>query len=175
MSQYGASVGITLIRNKIRDELAAALAQVSSAFPDGIASYEKPIEPVFLFSDTEVYRCPAIFLLVDSFDSQKQALGQNFILDRYTVICSCVVENLNSREAVTLLAYRYQAALRIVLDQSNLVYNDGTADRVKIEVRVKSGQFSKEWINANTAASAGRGFRKEIALALSVEHAENFS
>jgi len=175
VSQYGASVMIQLIADKIAAGLPAALQQVSDAFPDGKGTYQIPQEPLFIFGDAEVYTCPAIFLVAKNFKTQKAQKGQNYIQDVFTVLCSCVVETIDDREALTHQVYRYQSALRIILDQMEATYNDGIADRVKIFCRVAGGEFSQTWTKSDDKNAAGAGFRKEIALELSVDHAENFS
>lgn len=155
-----------LIKNYIIANIDAALAQVRNDRPDALVGTSTP-QAYFFFETANAYRTPAIFIIADNIDFRKTVQGANHISAMTTYKISVVVED-RAEEYLTTKAWRYQAALHLVLDQTEIT---DVPDNVKIVIVVTQASFSPTFTSAGTQPN---NFRKEILLNCEVYHYENF-
>lgn len=163
----GAEIAVSLIEQKIKDEISTALAAVRTERNDPIVTTEPPRE-YFQFEMAHVYRAPAIFTIIQGMDLRNEQMGANHVNAMDDIVVAVVVEDrITSR--VVKKAWRYQAALMQILHQVSLTSSN---DAVRLFSRVQSCEFSGI-INLKDEKSAESVFRKEMSLRLQVEHIEN--
>jgi hypothetical protein len=158
-----------LVRDCLRTNLPAALANVDAQRPDGKVSLEAP-KSYFFHDRVAGYKTPAVFLVADEIDTRKAQKGANFIAAMTRLNVSTVLEDKDA-DLLTIRSYRYQDALHEVLDQTRLTTTDLT---VTLIVVVTKFAFSPLYSNAVNRDESQAIFRKEILTELEIEHYENF-
>lgn len=167
-SAYGlAETIVGLLQDSMKTNIATTLANVKELRPGGLVTLEVPKE-YFIYNVANVYRCPAVFTIIQDQNIRDNVEKANFINSNCTVLVAVVVED-RTGAGVTKKAWRYQAALMPILHQVSLTNIDGT---VRIFSRVSNCQFSGV-IHLKDEKSAEAVFRKEVSLKLIVEHIEN--
>lgn len=162
-------ITVELIAQNIRENIAAALAEVAADRVLPIA-IPKPLN-VFTYVPVSVFRPPAIIVNGEEIDFRLGEKKANFIdaVMRINVVAIC-----EDREGPTLqyAAYRYQAALHKILAQTHLYNADKT---VHIVCKVETARFSSIYTNAQQQGNVQGVFRKEVVLELDVEHYEKLA
>jgi hypothetical protein len=161
-----AEVATNLIIARIKSEIAAALADVRTDRVDGKVSTEVP-RNYFIYEKAIGFQAPAVFVICQEMDFRKAERGANHInaVSRFGV--SVLIEDIDC-DRLTIKAWRYQAALHKILDQTHL---DDVDETMKIVVKVNNASFSPVFTNAGESPN---NFRKEVVLNCDVEHYESF-
>ncbi len=154
------------IRDHIKTNIAGILASLRTERGDAKVSTEPP-QSYFIYERAKQYKTPACFVVLRDMDFQKSATGANHITARAGVTVSIVVED-KDREKLTIKAWRYQAALHELLDQTIL---DVTG--TKIFLIVQDASFSPIF-TVDTAATSDGVFRQEMALSVEAQGREGF-
>lgn len=164
-----AELDVQLVQAEIKASIGAALADVAvdrgSAYP--VISLELP-RSYFTYPKIKGYDAPAVFTLVDYIDFRKEVMGANHINAITRMNVAVLIED-TTEDRLELKAWRYQAALDKVLDQTSLT---SLTDNVKIVVVVKRATFSG--IEQRQESAAEKMFRKEVNLECDIYHYENF-
>lgn len=155
-----------LIRDCIKANIAAELAALRTDRSDNSVGTEIP-QNYFFYENANVYRSPAIFIIADTMDFRKTEMGANHINARTLYKVSAVIED-RSEDYLTIKAWRYQAVLHEILDQTEL---EDTVENVKIVITVSEATFSPTFTTSGTQPN---NFRKEVLLNCEVYHFENF-
>ena len=162
---------VSLISGYIQTNITAALASIASIHPNDEVTTESPSsESYFYFEPAHAYRCPAVWVVDDSMDFRQNETRANFINSMLSINVTVKVED-SDMSLLTLKAWRYQAALHSLLDQTPLVSAD---QAVSIKVRVKRIKPSGLYTYANPQPEEMATFYKEYMLQLDVEFFENF-
>lgn len=159
---------VDLIVSQIQTNIAAALTQVRTDRNDPRIDTQVPRD-YFISETYDPYQCPAIFVVCEDVDWQKEQMGANFIAARAHVKVFCVVEDVKT-EVLTRMTQRYEAALQVVLDQVSLT---SANSKVKMISVVKRSKFSNVFRQGSSQGSESP-YRKEVLLELDVMHYENF-
>lgn len=167
MSAYqGIEIAVELIQTHIQTSIAAALVAVRAERNDPIVSTEPPRD-YFIYEEAHAYRAPAIYILADDQKILNREKGANYLAARDYILVNVIIEDRVARLA-TKKAWRYQAALLKVLHEVVLTTSDNTLRLFSI---VENCKFSA--VTLKDPKSADAVFRKEVSLALEVEHIEN--
>jgi hypothetical protein len=172
-TKYLIEFTVDAIQKKLEDDIEAALLAVETLHQTGLAASNQvavscePPRDYYIFETQRAYRTPAVFLIADSIDFQKER-GANFIDAKVRIYCSVVIEDRDANR-LTRKAWRYQAALTQVLDQAVLQNVDG---QLKMVVKVSDAAFSPLASVSTDPSDRGAVFRKEVSLTLTVEHFE---
>lgn len=159
---------VKLIKTAIETNIASKLAAVSTDRNDFVVPLPPP-ESYFFYPRAAGYRPPAVFIIAEGFDKEKPR-GANHISAKVDVHVNVVIEELN-RDNLLLSAWRYQAALDEILDQTEL---EDSAQKVKIVILVSKCEFSPEYTESDDPENSMAVFRKEVSLQLEVHHFEGF-
>jgi hypothetical protein len=172
-TKYLIEFTVDAIQKKLQDDIETALTDVETLHQNGLQaapviplSSEKPRD-YYIFETQRAYRTPAVFLIADSIDFQKER-GGNFIDAKVRIYCSVVIEDKDA-DRLTRKAWRYQAALTQVLDQAVL---QNSTNQIKMVVKVSDAAFSPLASVSTDPSDRGAVFRKEVSLTLTVEHFE---
>lgn len=169
MSSYKLTeITVNLIIAHIKANISGALSDVRTDRADAKVSTEPPVS-FFRYYDPgpKVYRPPAVLVISKSFDFRLSE-GPNYIYGLETVDVGILVED-HDRDALTLKAWRYQAALAKLLNNTALTNAGNT---VKIVTKLIRYNFSEPYTDAGKKGSTVSVFRKEVVLELEVEHYE---
>jgi hypothetical protein len=153
----------------IRQNIESALASIRTDRSDARIATPKPKE-YFISSNNDPYSAPAVFVVAEDIDWQKEQTGANFVNAKARINVSIVVED-RTVEILTRMVYRYATALKTVLDQTNLTSSNS---KVKMTVVVKRTSFSALYTTAQKANETSGVFRKEALLECEVVHFEKF-
>lgn len=162
--------GVQLIENYIKDNITAALAAVAAIRPGDVTTESPSSESYFPYFKAHGYRCPAIFVVDDGMDFRQSETKANFINAMFSVNVSVKVED-KTMDLLTVKAWRYQAALHSLLDQTTLATQDG---KVNLVSRVRKIEPDGPYTYGNDEADETATFFKEYMLKLDVEFFENF-
>lgn len=172
-TKFLAEIAVDVVTKKIQDEIAFAL-QNTEALHSSILTATPPVnlscEPprsYFIYETPLTFRAPAVFLIADSIDFRKER-GANFVDAALKLYCSIVIEDKDA-ERLTRKAWRYQAALNQVLDQSILTI---PGHEFKMVVKVTDAAFSPIASLPTDPNDRSAVFRKEVSLTLTVENYE---
>jgi hypothetical protein len=155
-----------MIQDYIKANISTALVNVRSERNDPIVSTEPPNE-YFIYEEAHAYRAPAVYILAQDEKVLNSEKGSNYFAARDSIIVNVIVED-RIKTRVTKKAWRYQAALLAVLHETILTSSDNALRLFSI---VEDCQFSP--VTLKDPKSADAVFRKEVSLALQVEHIEN--
>ena len=156
----------SLLLDEIKANIDAALTAIRNERNDPIVSTEPPIS-YFIFAPSNILRCPAVIIVVDSADIPEETTGANHINGVVSIFVSVVVEDREA-DLLTIKAERYQAALFRILHRKTL---QDAVKNVKIYSRVRKLNYSP--IYTTKAEDPMGEFRKEVVLELTVKHFEN--
>lgn len=162
-------LGETTVRSiqaHIKANIATALADLRTERGDAKVSTEPP-QSYFIYETAKGYKTPACFTILRDMNFQKAEMGANHITARASITVSILVED-KDREKLTIKAWRYQAALHELLDQTIL---DVTG--AKIFLIVTDAQFSPVFTADKSTGPQGV-FRQEMALIVEAQHREGF-
>lgn len=149
----------------------AALASTRTDRADALVSTEPPQrQSYFIFRSARVYRPPAIFVISDRFDDKKLENQANMINGVLSMRISAVVED-KDQERLTIKAWRYESALRSLLDETSLQSADG---KLKLVIVIKGSDYSPHFTNDVKDGSLQAAFRKEVSLDCDVNLFENY-
>lgn len=165
---YLAETSVREIETLIKANIVSVLAALRTDRGDAKVSTEPP-QSYFIFEEAKGYRTPAVFIIARSIDFQKEAYGANHITAKIDVGVSVLVED-KEKDKLAVKAWRYQAALHEILDQSII---EVTGDKAKLFLIVKSADFSPVFTVDGLKGSSGV-FRKEVALTVEVQQRESF-
>jgi len=127
-------------------------------------------ENYFIAPKQHGYRCPAVFIIDENTDFRQTETKANFINAVMNINVTIKVEDQNSA-LLTIKAWRYQAALHQVLDQTPIASADSA---VKILSKVRRITPSGIYSYQNSEADSTASFYKEYELQLEVDFFENF-
>lgn len=162
----GVEIAVQLIVDQIKANISNALVAVRTERNDPIVSTEPPNE-YFIYEEAHAYRAPAVFVIARSQNIRNAEKGANFINALDLILVNVIVEDrIASR--VTKKAWRYQCALMEVLHLVTLTTSDSA---LRLFSRVENCEFSP--VTLKDPKSPEAVFRKEMSLALEVEHIEN--
>lgn len=156
---------IAYLRTNIED----ALASVRSDRADARIATPKPVQ-YFVSEQTDPHQCPAVFVIPDNIDWQKEQKGANFAPGKTRINISVVCED-RVTETLTRMVYRYAAAVKTLADQTNLT---SANNKVTMAVVVNRTSFSPLYTDAQKKGQTSGVFRKEVVLECDVFHYENF-
>lgn len=165
-SQKLVEIDSYLIRDYIKANIGAALAEVRTDRADSMVTTEVPAN-YFFFEKAQGYKAPCVFIICTDVDFRKDEMNANFVNAAFRYTVSVVIED-RAEDYLTVKAWRYQAALHKILDQTQL---EDPSQSVKATLVVKNASFSPLFSNAGTAPQV---FRKEVALEIDVNHFESF-
>jgi hypothetical protein len=151
------------IENLIKDNIAAALADIRTDRPDNFVNTELPAS-YFIYPKAIGYLTPCIFVIGRNVNFL-QARGQNHINAQVAIQVSIVVEE-QSAERLTYKCWRYNDALHSILDQAELTSTDG---KIKNKIKVVTTEFGD---TVQIKSQIESPFRMETMLVLEVEHFE---
>lgn len=157
-----------LILAKLQSDLPGALNQVNTdrtTLGDQAGIGIPPPREYLIFEKAQNYNAPSIYVICRSIDFMKER-GANHINARMEFGVSALVEAQREVQ-VTVAAWRYQAAIHKILDQT--ILTDSTAN-VRIVCVARSADFSETFSNADTGRQGV--FRKEALLMFNVESYE---
>jgi hypothetical protein len=161
-------IAVDLITAQIKANIPDALAEVRTSRDDAYVTTEPPLS-YFDYPHAYAYRSPAIFVIVENIDFRLDR-GPNCISAKLKVNVNVVVED-KDMSRLTAKAYRYQAALNRVLQQTRLTSSDNSVVYI---VKVIRAEYSPIYTNAQAAGDPTGVFRKEVLLECEVENYENF-
>lgn len=157
-----------LIIDKIKADIADALLDIRTDRADAAVTTELP-RAYYTYNSAFPYRCPAVFVVCESVDFNKD-FGANHVNAIVKMRVAVIVEDKDLR-LLTIKAYRYQAALHKILNQTQLINNDNS---VLLTTIIRGATFSPEFTLAQVK-DEGRGmFQKEVALDIDCIHREKF-
>lgn len=162
-----AEVASVMIRDCIKANISAALAGVRTLHPGGKVTTEDPVN-YFFFEKAQAFQCPAVFIICQDIDFRKEEMRANHVNAKDNFGISILIED-KDQEALTIKAWRYQAALHEILDERQLTIE--TPNNIKLVIEVVRATFSPIF---TTAGAEPNNFRKEILLDCDVYHYENF-
>jgi hypothetical protein len=157
---------VLMIEAHIQSNIVAALVEVSTDRADNLVSMEPPAS-YFRFPSAVGYRSPAVFIIAEEMDMRLSG-GQNFVQALANVNVAVLVED-KDYYALTLKAWRYQAALVKLLHEVQLDSVDG----VRLVSKVGRISFSSIYPGDRREDDPDEIFRKEVVVELDVEHYEN--
>lgn len=158
----------SMIMALIKANIASELAAIRSDRNDPTVKTNPPVD--YLIYETNLtYKCPCIFVIVDSFEPQDDQLNPNHVNAKVKVFVSAVVE-AQEAYALTITTERYQAALFKILQWATLTDTD---NNVKLWSRVLRCAFSPIYTKDKKQSDNLGNFRKEVSLELEVKHYEN--
>lgn len=165
-----AEIAVDLIEAHIKANIGTALTEVRTARADAFVTTEVP-QSYFIYPKPTPwgYRCPAVFVIVENIDF-KLDRGQNHINSRMKINVAVLVED-KDLDHLTVKAYRYQAALNKILEETAL---SDAALTVRYIVKVIRAEYSTVYSNAQRDGDPQGAFRKEVLLELEVEDFEQF-
>lgn len=155
-----------MIKNCIETNIAAALQLVRNDHTDQLVNTNPP-QAYFFYETSKALRTPAVFIIADSMDFKLEERMANHINAETFFKISVVIED-RAEDYLTIKAWRYQAALHHVLNQTEI---EDTTANVKIVITVREARFSPVFTDSGTQPN---NFRKEVSLDCKVEHYENF-
>ena len=158
---------VELVENTVRNNIAAALAEVSTDRADNLVSLETPYS-YFRFPSARAFRAPAVFTIAEELDFRLPQ-GQNFIGASARISVAIICED-KDHFLLTQKVWRYQAALTKVLWNTAVLSSD---NRVKIVCKVVRNTFSSIFPRDRREDDSEEVFRKEVVCDLEVEHYEN--
>ena len=162
---------VTLIVQYLRTNINAALQAIALIHPDDLVTLEPPpSSSYFPFEKAHGYQCPAIFVVDDGMDFRQAEKGANYIDALLAVNVTVKVED-SDMTLLTMKAWRYQAALQSLLDQTPLASLDG---KVKLYSKVKGIKPSGTYTYGNSEEDETATFFKEYTLNLAIDFFENF-
>jgi hypothetical protein len=169
MGRHLTEWAVDLVTAKVKADIADALASVNSTLPPDapMLSYEAPRD-YFTYPKAMGYRTPACFVIADRVDFQKREKAANYINANVRLNLTVLIEDKDA-DKITRKAYRYQAALHELLDQTQVVSADG---KVKITVVVQNAGYSALYSNTDDPNAPGAVYRKEVSLELDCYHYE---
>ena len=159
-------IGVQLIETHIKTNIAAALADVRTDRADARVTTEVP-KSYFRFARARGYDSPAVFVIAEGFDFRATE-GWNYVYGTHDIKVAVLVED-RDRYNLTTKAWRYQAALTKLLDQTTLQSGDGS---VKIVSKILRNTFSGIFSEAADTENPMTVFHKEVICELEVEHYE---
>jgi hypothetical protein len=165
---------VDVISKKIQDDISTALLDTETLHSAGLTATQpinlscEPPRSYFIYETPLTFRAPAVFLIADSIDFRKER-GANFIDAALKLYCSVVIEDKDA-DRLTRKAWRYQAALNQVLDQSILTI---PGYQFKMVVKVTDAAFSPIASLPTDPNDRSAVFRKEVSLTLTVENYES--
>lgn len=155
-----------LVMSKIKADIATALADLRTDRNDPQVTTDPP-KSYFIFDGAHTYKCPAVFVVVDSMEIPEDATGANHVNAIVKMYVSVVIEDREA-DKLTIKSERYQAALFQILHWATL---EDDPKNVKVFVRITRCEFSPLYTKVR---GEGLGeFRKEVSLELEVKHFEN--
>jgi len=158
-----------LIEDHIKANIEAALIDIRTDRADAIVNTELP-KSYYRYAGVESYRCPMVMIVADTIDFQKER-GANHINAVIRTKVAVVVEDKNLL-LLNIKAWRYQAALDKILDQTAITSLDG---KLKIVPIIRNATFSPEFTTeAQGLDPAMKSFQKEVILEIDVQHYEGF-
>ena len=159
-------ISVDLIQTHLKTNIATALTDVRTDRADAKVTTEPP-RSYFIFPRAKGYRLPAVFTIAEESDFRLET-GPNFINALEKINVSVLIED-KDRGSLTIKAWRYQAALAKLLNNTALT---NVGNTVKIVTKLVRNSFSPIYTNAADEESTAAVFRKEVVLELDVEHYE---
>lgn len=155
----------TLIRDNIKANISTALGNIRTDRADAFVTTEIPQS--YYFYEAQGYRSPVVFIIADNINFRKEERGANFISATIRYNISVLIED-RTEPYLTTKAWRYQAALHEVLDQTQLA---DSGSKIKVITIVKRATFSPTFTKSGESPAL---FRKEVLLECDAEIYENF-
>src|SRR6185503_5784677 len=138
-----------------RTNVDATLAALRTDRDDPRISTTKPVN-YFISDQSQPYQCPAVFVIADEIDWQKEQKGANFVNAKARINVSIVCEDRNT-EILTRAVYRYMNAFKTMADQTNLTSQNS---KVKMTIVVNRTRFSPLYSNAQKKGETAGVFKK---------------
>ena len=167
MSRHLVETAVDAIIGKLKTDLPAALADVRLNRGDNLVTMEAPRD-YYMYPRAKGYRAPAVFVIGDRIDFQKDRKGANHVNAAIRVNVSVLVEDKDA-ERLMRKSYRYQAAVHQVLDQQPLTSLDG---EVRMTLVIQNAAFSGLYSNLEPGDPQAV-YRQEISLELDCFQFEN--
>lgn len=167
MSRHLVETAVDAIIGKLKTDLPTALADVRLNRGDNLVTMEAPRD-YYVYPRAKGYRSPAVFVIGDRIDFQKDRKGANHVNAAIRVNVSVLVEDKDA-ERLMRKSYRYQAAVHQVLDQQPLTSLDGA---VRMTLVIQNAAFSGLYSNLEPGDPQAV-YRQEISLELDCFQFEN--
>ena len=167
-SRETVEIATDLILKEIKSNIEAALVDVRADRSDPSVSTEAP-RSYYIYAGALSYQAPAVFVICDTIDFQKDE-GANHLNSRMEFKVAVVVEDYDMVK-LTKKAWRYQAALHKILDQTQLLSDSG---KEKLTLVIEFASFSPEFTDSGAPGNERMMYRKEIMLEVTVRHFEGF-
>jgi len=155
-----------LIIKQVKDNIDASLALVRVDRDDSDVQLTG-FEDYFPYEPANLYRKPALYVVVEEMDLRKRQKKANFVSALVYVNASIVVEE-RTLDLLTKKVERYQAAVHNILDNQTLL---NEAQTLKCHVLVTGASFSP--VYTDTQDKDDGKFIKEAIMKLEVEHYES--
>ena len=159
---------VNLIVPYIQANIGAALNVVAANVGRPNVSLENPKE-YFIYPKPHGYKPPCVFVLADEMDFRITQQKANFINAKDKFKISILIEDQDA-ENITYKSWRYLSAMDAVLDQAELLSEDGS---LQLKIVVYRASFTPIWSRDESSGDGGK-YRREIVLECEVEHNENF-
>lgn len=159
---------VNMITDKIKADIAAALAEVRTDRNDPIVSTAPP-KKYFIYDHAKGYDCPYVYVICNTHKMNNAERGANHLNTTAIVHVSVVVED-RVKDLLVIKSWRYQAALHKILHETELTSSDNL---VTLKIKVSEMGFSPEYSGLEDKSASGSVFRKEVVLSCEVEHYEN--
>jgi hypothetical protein len=151
-------ISVDAIIAKLKADLPAELATIRSARADNLVTMEAPRD-YYVYPRAKGYRTPAVFVIGDRIDFQKDRKGANHVNAAVRINISFLVEDKDA-ERLVRKSYRYQAAVHKVLDQATLTSPEGSA---RMTLVIQNAAFSGLYSNLEPGDPQAV-YRQEISL-----------
>lgn len=158
MSRNLVEISVDSIIGKLKSDLPASLAAIRSDRADNLVTMEPPRD-YYTYPRAKGYRAPAVFVIGDRIDFQKDRKGANHVNAAIRVNVSTIVEDKDA-DRLMRKSYRYQAAIHQVLDQAALTSPDGSS---RLTLVVQNAAFSGLYSNLEPGDPQAV-YRQEISL-----------
>lgn len=158
MSRQLVEISVDAIIAKLKADLPTALADVRLNRADNLVTMESPRD-YYIYPRAKGYRTPAVFVIGDRIDFQKDRKGANHVNAAVRINVSFLVEDKDA-ERLMRKSYRYQAAVHEVLDQAVLTSPDTSA---RMTLVIQNAAFSGLYSNLEPGDPQAV-YRQEISL-----------
>ena len=148
----------------LRSKMETTLVEVRTDRHDPRITTEKPAS-YFISERNEPTTTPAVFVLTESCDFQKEMKGANHVNARINLRVHCIVEDRDT-EILTRRLWRYLAAIQKILDQA--ILEDPT--KYKAVLNTERYEFTPSFVPNDERGA----FRNELMLSVTAYVYENF-
>lgn len=169
MSAHLVEIATNLILTQIKDNIADALTVVrtNANLGQNLGLPTPPPREYFIARNQKALQCPAVYVISKEIDFKKDR-GANFIAATGSYEIAIVVEAQTTEDAARM-TWRYQTALRDVLDNRSLTSAD---QALRIVCIVRGAAFTEEYDPSENPGKSSAIWRKGALIRVDVEFYE---